>query len=140
MNYSYTFNHMLSYEEFVEHLQPLFDNKTNWIHFWYPKEEDWKLSMKMCYQTYAERLGGFIIEFKESVLTVAYPHRVVLDRYYNQKFKSSGQRNRMGCSEDWYDCYYAITQTVHPEVINRMSDEALDALIDCVCAVQEALY
>jgi hypothetical protein len=140
MNYSYTFNHMLSYEEFVEHLQPLFDNKTNWVHFWYPKEEDMKLSMKMCYQTYVERLGGFIIEFNESVLTVAYPHRVVLDRYYNQKFQPSGQRNRMGCSEDWYDCYYAITQTVHSEVINRMSDEALDALVDCVCAVQEALY
>ena len=140
MTYSYTFTHMLSYEEFVEHLQPLFDNKTNYVHFWYPKEEDWKLSMKMWYQTYAERLGGFIIEFNESVLTVAYPHRVVLDRYYNQKFQSSEQRNRMGCSEDWYDCYYAITQTVHPEVINRMSDEALDALVDCVCAVQEALY
>ena len=42
--------------------------------------------------------------------------------------------------EDWYDCYYAITQTVHSEVINNMSDEALDALVDCVCAVQEALY
>ena len=140
MNYSYTFNHMLSYEEFVEHLQPLIDNKTNYVHFWYPKEEDMKLSMKMCYQTYGERLGEFIIEFHESVITVRYPHRVVLDRYYNQKFQPSGLRNRMGCSEDWYDCYYAITQTVSSEVINRMSDEALDALVDCVCAVQEALY
>ena len=46
----------------------------------------------------------------------------------------------MGCSEDLYDCYYAITQTVNSEVINRMSDEALDALVDCVCAVQDALY
>ena len=140
MNYSYTFNHILSYEEFVEHLQPLIENKTNWIQFWYPKEEDMKLSMKMCYQTYAERLGSFIIEFNESVLTVRYSHRVVLDRYYNQKFQPSGQRNRMGCSEDWYDCYYAITQTVHSEVINNMSDDVLDALVDCVCAVQEALY
>ena len=140
MNYSYTFNHMLSYEEFKEAIQPLLDNKTHWVHFWYPKEEDMKLSMKMCYQSYAERLGGFVVEFNESVLTVRYPHRIVLYHYYDQKFQSSGQRNIMGYSEDWYDCYYAITQTVHSEVINRMSDEAIDALVDCVCAVQEALY
>ena len=94
----------------------------------------------MCYQTYVERLGEFIIEFNESIITVRYPHRVVLDRYYNQKFQYSELRNRKGCSEDWYDCYYAITQTVHPQVIKNMSHEALDAVIDCVCAVQEALY
>lgn len=140
MNYSYTFDHILSYEEFKEAIQPLIDNKTNWVQFWYPKDEDMKLSMKMCYQTYVERLGGLNIDFDNYATIVSLPHRVVLDRYYNQKFQSSGQRNRMGCSEDWYDCYYAITQRVHPEVINRMSDEALDALVDCVCAVQEALY
>lgn len=140
MNYSYSFDHILTYEEFQEHIQPILDQKTTYVHFWYPKEEDMKLSMKMCYQTYVERLGGLKIEFLGNTIFVRLPHRVVLDRYYNQKFQSSGQRNRMGCSEDWYDCYYAITQTVHSEVINNMSDEALDALVECVCAVQEALY
>lgn len=140
MNYSYTFDHIYCYDKFKEALQPLFDNKTHWVHFYYPKEEDKKLSFKMIYAEYVNRIGGLVIEFNDSVLTVRLPHRVVLDRYYNQKFQSSGLRNRMGCSEDWYDCYYAITQTVHSEVINKMSDEALDALVDCVCAVQEALY
>lgn len=140
MHYCYSFDHILSYEEFVKHIQPILDNKTNYVQLWYPKEDDMKLSMKMCYQTYVERLGGLEVEFLDNIMLVRLPHRVVIDRYYNQKFHPSGLRNRMGCSEDWYDCYYAITQTVHSEVINNMSDEALDALVDCVCAVQEALY
>ena len=140
MHYCYSFDHILSYEEFVKHIQPILDQKTTYVHFWYPKEEDMMLSMKMCYQTYIERLGGLEVEFLDNIMLIRLPHRVVLDHYYNQKFQSSGQHNRMSCSEDWYDCYYAITQTVHSEVINNMSDEALDALVYCVSKVQEALY
>lgn len=140
MNYSYTFNHVLTYEEFQEHIQPILDNKTTYVHFWYPKEDDVKLSMKMCYQAYVDRVGGLEVEFLDNTMLVRLPHRVVIDRYYNQKFQPSGQRNRMGCSESWYDCYYAITQTLHPHVVDNMTDEALDALVKCVSTVQEALY
>ena len=138
MVYSYTFDHMLSYEEFKEHIKPILEEKTTYVHFWYPK--DAKEYMSMTYAGYIDAIGGLEVEFLDNFMFVRLPHRVVIDRYYNNKYQSSGQRNRMGCSEDWYDCYYAITQTVHSEVINRMSDEALDALVDCVCAVQEALY
>ena len=138
MVYSYTFDHMLSYEEFKEHIKPILEEKTTYVHFWYPKSA--KESMIMTYAGYVDAIGGLEVEFLDNTMFVRLPHRVVIDRYYNNKFQSSGQHNRMGCSEAWYDCYYVITQTVDSEVINRMSDEALDALVDCVCAVQEALY
>ena len=140
MNYSYTFDHILSYEEFCEGLQPLLDGDTTYVNFWYPKEDDYKMSMKMCYQSYVERIGGFICEFQNNVLTVRRSHREVIDYYYSNKFQSSGARNRMGCSEDWYDCYYAITQTLHPTEVDNLNDEQLDSLVKVVCAVQEALY
>lgn len=140
MNYSYTFNHILTYEEFKEHLQPIFDQKTTYVQFWYPKEDDVKLSMKMCYQVYVDRLGGLNIEFDERVITVRLPHRVAIEKYYQNKLNPPTGQNRMGCSESWYDCYYAITQTLHPNVVDNMTDESLDALVECICAVQEALY
>ena len=138
MVYSYTFDHMLSYEEFKEHIKPILEEKTTYVHFWYPK--DAKEYMIMTYRGYIDSIGGLEVEFLDTFMLVRLPHRVAIDRYYNQKFQSSGQRNRMGCSEDWYDCYYAITQTLHPHVVDNMTDEALDALVECVCKVQEALY
>ena len=138
MVYSYTFDHMLSYEEFKEHIKPILEEKTTYVHFWYPK--DAKEYMIMTYGGYIDSIGGLEVEFLDTLMLVRLPHRVAIDRYYNNKYQSSRQRNRMGCSEDWYDCYYAITQTLHPHVVDNMTDEALDALVECVCKVQEALY
>lgn len=139
MNYCCSFDHVLSYEEFCEWTQYIHELKTNYVHFYYPENEDLRIYMKSTYQKYAER-QNLLCEFNECVLTVRRPHRVTLDLYYKDKFDAFTGRNRMGCYEGWYDCYYAITQTVSKERINEMSDDALEVLIDCVCAVQEALY
>jgi hypothetical protein len=94
----------------------------------------------MCYHAYVDRIGGLRIEFFDHVISVRIPHRVAIERYYQNKFNPPTGRNRMGCSESWYDPYYAITQTLHPTVIDDMSNKTLDALVECVTAVQEALY
>lgn len=139
MNYCCSFDHILSYDEFHEWTKYIHDHRTNYIHFYYPKDESNKIAMKIAYQAYADR-EGLCYEFNESVMTIRRAHRETIDLYYQDKFNPPAGRNRMGCSEAWYDCYYAITQTLHPHVVDNMSDEALDALIECVCAVQEALY
>ena len=73
-------------------------------------------------------------------MIVRRAHRTTIDYYYKQKFTASEARNRMGCSESWYDPYFAITQTLHPNEIDSLDDDQLDSLIKVVCAVQEALY
>ena len=39
-------------------------------------------------------------------------------------------RNRMGCSENWYNPYYAIKETFSKKKIENMSEEEVENLVE----------
>ena len=49
-------------------------------------------------------------------------------------------RNRMGCSENWYNSYYAIKMTFTMEEIESMSEKELNNLVKLGDAISEGLY
>lgn len=49
-------------------------------------------------------------------------------------------RNRMGCSENWYDPYYAISRTFTLTEIKHMSIVQIDDLIRLANNISEGLY
>ena len=49
-------------------------------------------------------------------------------------------RNSMGCSENWYNPYYAMKETFTKEEIENMSDKEIDNLIKLAENIMEALY
>ena len=50
------------------------------------------------------------------------------------------QINSMGCSENWYNPYYAITRTFSKEEIEKMSDVEIENLVKLASVIGEALY
>jgi hypothetical protein len=49
-------------------------------------------------------------------------------------------RNSMGCSENWYNCYYAIKMTFTMEEIESMSEKELNNLVKLAETIAEGLY
>ena len=49
-------------------------------------------------------------------------------------------RNSVGCSENWYDSYYAMKETFTKEEIVNMSDSEINYLIKMAENIMEALY
>lgn len=49
-------------------------------------------------------------------------------------------RNSMGCSENWYNSYYAISQTFTKEEIENMTEREVDYLIRLGDMLAEAFY
>ena len=49
-------------------------------------------------------------------------------------------RNRMGCSENWYNPYYAIKMTFSMEEIESMSEKELNNLVKLGENISEGLY
>ena len=49
-------------------------------------------------------------------------------------------RNSMGCSENWYNPYYAIKETFSREKIENMSDEEIENLVKLADEIGLALY
>ena len=49
-------------------------------------------------------------------------------------------RNSMGCSENWYNPYYAIEETFTKEEIENMSDSEINNLIELAENIMAALY
>lgn len=49
-------------------------------------------------------------------------------------------RNSMGCSENWYNVYYAIKMTFTMEEIEAMSEKELNDLVKLGDAISEGLY
>ena len=49
-------------------------------------------------------------------------------------------RNSMGCSENWYNPYYAIKETFAEEEIINMTDEEINNLVKLAENIMEALY
>lgn len=55
-------------------------------------------------------------------------------------FKSLCGRNSMGCSENWYDFFYAMKETFSIQEIENMSDREIDLLEKLFDNVAEGLY
>lgn len=49
-------------------------------------------------------------------------------------------RNRMGCSENWYNAYYAIKETFSFEEIQSMTDKEIENLVRLADEIGMALY
>ena len=49
-------------------------------------------------------------------------------------------RNRMGCSENWYDPYYAMKETFTREQIESMSESEIQNLLKLAQNISEGLY
>ena len=49
-------------------------------------------------------------------------------------------RNRMGCSENWYNPYYAISQTFTLEEVQAMSEMEVEHLVKLGDTIAEYLY
>lgn len=49
-------------------------------------------------------------------------------------------RNSMGCSENWYNSYYAMKETFTKEEIVSMTDKEINNLIKLAENIMEALY
>ena len=72
-------------------------------------------------------MGGFMTE-KEKLLE------------YIDKPVLTDARNSMGCSENWYNPYYAMKETFTKEEIENMPDKEIDNLIKLSENIMEALY
>lgn len=49
-------------------------------------------------------------------------------------------RNSMGCSENWYNAYYAIKETFTIDEIKNMSAKEIENLVKLADNIGEALY
>lgn len=49
-------------------------------------------------------------------------------------------RNRMGCSENWYNPYFCIKETFTIDEIQLMSDKEIENLIKLAGNIGEGLY
>lgn len=54
--------------------------------------------------------------------------------------KTTTAKNSMGCSENWYNSYYAISQTFTPEEINEMTEREINYLLRLGDQLSEAFY
>lgn len=57
-----------------------------------------------------------------------------------KNIKETKNRNIMGCSENWYNPYYAINKVFTKEEIKAMSDKEVDDLYRLANTIQECLY
>lgn len=64
--------------------------------------------------------------------------RKLLEFYSNPETTTA--LNRMGCSENWYNPYYAITQTFSVSEIGIMADEEIDNLVRLAQNISDYLY
>ena len=111
--------------------------KENYIHFYHlPTYAD--------VVRYSNRAGKHKLEAEydsdKDVLTIRCPDRIALKRYYDGMAYITEGQNRMGCSESWYDPYYAISQTFDADTVDKMEDAELENLIKLAEAIQGALY
>ena len=54
--------------------------------------------------------------------------------------KLTNARNSIGCSENWYNSYYAIKMTFSMEEIENMSEKELNNLVKLGNAISDGLY
>lgn len=59
---------------------------------------------------------------------------------YVNKPLTTNARNSMGCSENWYNAYYAIKETFSIDEILSMSDKEIENLVRLADEIGLALY
>ena len=59
---------------------------------------------------------------------------------YINKPITTDAKNRMGCSENWYNAYYAIKETFSIDEIIRMTDKEVENLVKLADEIGMALY
>ena len=133
------FNHILSYDEFCNNVDGVLTRNHTFVSFHYSKDKIVDEALQNIYKDFANRLD-LCCDCYEQHLIIRRSDRDNLNYYYEQQFVPSNERNRMGCSESWYDCYFAITQTLTKEEIDNLDDKTIDLIVKCVAAVQGALY
>ena len=52
----------------------------------------------------------------------------------------SNMKNRMGCSEDWYNPYFAVANTFDDNILDKMSESEIEHLLKLAGTIGEALY
>lgn len=57
-----------------------------------------------------------------------------------KNYEISGERNSMGCMEDWYNYVFAFKETFSIEEIENMSQKEIEDLIRLATNIQEGLY
>ena len=57
-----------------------------------------------------------------------------------KNLKEQTARNSMGCSENWYDFYYAMKETFTLEEIQNMTERECELLERLATNIQESLY
>jgi hypothetical protein len=57
-----------------------------------------------------------------------------------EKYKGTKAHNSMGCSENWYNFFYAMKETFTPEEIQNMTDRECELLERLATNIQEGLY
>jgi len=62
----------------------------------------------------------------------------ILEAIDNMKITTA--RNIMGCSENWYDFFYAISQTFTREEIENMTERECTLLEKLATNIQDNLY
>lgn len=62
-----------------------------------------------------------------------------LMEYINRPITTDA-RNRMGCSENWYNAYYAIKETFSIDEIIHMTDKEVENLVKLADEIGMALY
>ena len=56
------------------------------------------------------------------------------------RYSHSNMKNRMGCSEDWYNPYFAVANTFDDETLDKMSESEIEHLIKLATTISDALY
>lgn len=49
-------------------------------------------------------------------------------------------QNSMGCSENWYNCFFAISETFGIDELKKMSEKELNNLLKLAEVLAEAFY
>lgn len=57
-----------------------------------------------------------------------------------ERYKDTKAHNSMGCSENWYNFFYAMKETFTPEEIQNMTDRECELLERLATKIQEGLY
>jgi len=76
-----------------------------------------------------------LVKNKDDVLV---KHKLL--KYMKNPPEPTTARNRMGCSENWYDSFYAIGQTFTVDQIEHMSEVTVFNLVKLDENIQGALY
>lgn len=79
----------------------------------------------------------FVTEMKNKGV---YMNRKELILNEIRNVKTTNARNSMGCSENWYNAYFAISKTFTMDELEAMSENELNNLVKLADAIAEGLY